>query len=64
VELRSEILESSGCDALPAYAESEMFRRHSRDYPLVFTTGGRLIEGFHQNARCVGAVTALPQTLD
>ena len=51
VELRSEILESSGCDALPAYAESEMFRRHSRDYPLVLTTGGRLIEGFHQNAQ-------------
>jgi anaerobic selenocysteine-containing dehydrogenase len=51
VELRSEILESSGCDALPTYAEPEMFRRHSRDYPLVLTTGGRLIEGFHQNAQ-------------
>jgi anaerobic selenocysteine-containing dehydrogenase len=50
IELRSDILGSSGCDPLPAYAESEIFRRYSLDYPLVLTTGGRLIEGFHQNA--------------
>ena len=51
VELCSEILGLSDCDPLPSHAEPEMFRRFARDFPLVLTTGGRLIEGFHQSAQ-------------
>jgi thiosulfate reductase/polysulfide reductase chain A len=51
VELCSDILGSSGCDPLPSHVEPEIFRRYTRDFPLVLTTGGRLIEGFHQNAQ-------------
>ena len=51
IELCSDILGASGCDPLPGYTEPELFRLWSRDYPLVLTTGGRLIEGFHQNAQ-------------
>ncbi|HTW87079.1 MAG TPA: molybdopterin-dependent oxidoreductase [Candidatus Binataceae bacterium] len=55
VELRSELLERFGVDALPGYEESSLFREHARDFPLVLTTGGRVIEGFHQNAQQMSA---------
>ena len=42
---------NSTTPALPVYAEPEIFTRWSSDYPLVLTTGGRVIEGFHQNSQ-------------
>ncbi len=51
IELRSELLERFGVDSLPRYEESRWFRDYSREYPMVLTTGGRAIEGFHQNAQ-------------
>jgi anaerobic selenocysteine-containing dehydrogenase len=51
VELRSEILAALGYDPLPNYEEPETFRRWSQDYPLVLTTGGRIIEGYHHDSQ-------------
>jgi anaerobic selenocysteine-containing dehydrogenase len=51
VELRSQLLDTLGYDPLPDYEEPEIFRRWSRDYPLVLTTGGRDIKGFHQSSQ-------------
>lgn len=51
VELRSAILAELDYPALPVYEEPEIFARWSTDYPLVLTTGGRVIEGFHQNSQ-------------
>jgi thiosulfate reductase/polysulfide reductase chain A len=51
VELRSELLARFGVDAVPQYQESRLFREFSEQFPLVLTTGGRVIEGFHQNAQ-------------
>jgi anaerobic selenocysteine-containing dehydrogenase len=51
VELRSELLDRFGVDSLPQYAESRLFRDFSQEFPLVLTTGGRVIEGFHQNSQ-------------
>ncbi|MBF6569765.1 MAG: molybdopterin-dependent oxidoreductase [Candidatus Binataceae bacterium] len=51
VELRSDLLKQFGIDPIPRYQESRLFREHSGDFPLVLTTGGRVIEGFHQNSQ-------------
>jgi anaerobic selenocysteine-containing dehydrogenase len=51
VELKSSILEEFGIDSLPDHSETELFQRFGTEYPLVLTTGGRVIEGFHQNAQ-------------
>ena len=50
VEFRSAILDELDYPALPVYEEPEIFTQWSDDYPLVLTTGGRVIEGFHQNS--------------
>jgi thiosulfate reductase/polysulfide reductase chain A len=55
IELRSELLDRFGVDSLPAYEESQLFRDHACEFPLVLTTGGRVIEGFHQNAQQAAA---------
>ena len=54
VELSSSLLESWGLDPLPYFKWPEIFQ-HTDDYPLVLTTGGRQIEGFHQSAQQVDA---------
>jgi len=54
VELACSLLESWGLDPLPFYKPPESFR-HAADFPLILTTGGRQIEGFHQNAQQVAA---------
>ena len=51
VELWSEILDRLDYAALPSYAEADIFSRWSTDYPFILTTGGRVIEGFHQNSQ-------------
>ncbi|HUN98634.1 MAG TPA: molybdopterin dinucleotide binding domain-containing protein, partial [Bradyrhizobium sp.] len=51
VELKSQLLEISGIDSLPDYQEPEIFRRFAREYPMVLTTGGRMIEGFHEHSQ-------------
>jgi anaerobic selenocysteine-containing dehydrogenase len=51
VELRSSLLEAWGLDPLPYFEIPGIFRDADHEYPLILTTGGRLIEGFHQNAQ-------------
>lgn len=51
IELRSSLLESWGLDPLPYFELPAVFRGTEYSYPLVLTTGGRKIEGFHQNAQ-------------
>jgi anaerobic selenocysteine-containing dehydrogenase len=51
VELHSPLLESWGIDPLPAQATPAVFEAAGEEYPLVLTTGGRHIEGFHQTAQ-------------
>jgi len=55
IELRSELLDRFGVDALPAYEESRLFREFAGEFKLVLTTGGRVIEGFHQNSQQMAA---------
>ena len=50
VELASSLLESWGEDPLPHPVQARLFE-HADVYPLVLTSGGRQIEGFHQNAQ-------------
>jgi len=50
IELKSSLLEKWGIEPTPHHEESAIFRDHRVEYPLVLTTGGRQIEGFHQNA--------------
>ncbi len=50
VELRSELAAQLGADALPEYRLAPVSERNSGAYPLVLTTGGRLLEGFHHHA--------------
>jgi anaerobic selenocysteine-containing dehydrogenase len=50
IEFASSLLEQWGLDPLPGFARPELFDR-SAEYPLVLTTGGRYIEGFHQDAQ-------------
>ena len=52
VELSCSLMESWGLDPLPYFKLPEIFR-HAGEYPLILTTGGRQIEGFHQNAQQV-----------
>lgn len=54
VELSCSLMESWGLDPLPFFRLPDIFR-HAEAYPLVLTTGGRQIEGFHQNAQQVDA---------
>jgi len=51
IELKSRILELAGIDALPEHEEPELFRRFASEYPMVLTTGGRMIEGFHEHSQ-------------
>ena len=55
VELHSELIETLGGDSTPEYALPGIFQRDPRCYPLVLTTGGREIHGFHQNAQQMAA---------
>lgn len=51
VELRSTLLESWGLDPLPYFELPAIFQEAAHSYPLVLTTGGRVIEGFHQHSQ-------------
>lgn len=51
VELRSSLLAAWGLDPLPDFALPGIFRDAEEEFPLVLTTGGRRIEGFHQHAQ-------------
>lgn len=55
VELHSTLLEQWGLDPLPCFEVPEIFAHAAGGYPLVLTTGGRAIEGFHQNAQQMSA---------
>ena len=50
IEFASSLLEEWGLDPLPFFARPGIFD-HAAGYPLILTTGGRKIEGFHQNAQ-------------
>lgn len=50
VEFESSLLAGWGLDPLPQYRQPDIFAG-AAGYPLVLTTGGRVIEGFHQNAQ-------------
>lgn len=50
VELRSSLLEEWGQDPLPHFRWSGIFD-DAASFPLLLVTGGRQIEGFHQNAQ-------------
>ena len=50
IEFASSLLEEWGFDPLPYFAQPQIFD-HVADFPLVLTTGGRLLDGFHQNAQ-------------
>jgi anaerobic selenocysteine-containing dehydrogenase len=51
IELRSSIMASWGLDPLPGYEVPEIFAVSTKYFPLVLTTGGRHIQGFHQSAQ-------------
>jgi anaerobic selenocysteine-containing dehydrogenase len=40
-----------GQDPLPSFDPPALLRNHAAEFPLVLTTGGRKIEGFHQDAQ-------------
>lgn len=50
IELRSGMLADWGLDPLPGFEWPALFAAAGQDYPLVLTTGGRKLEGFHQHA--------------
>lgn len=50
IEFRSSLLAQWGLDALPEFERPALFAQ-AADYPLVLTTGGRVLEGFHQHAQ-------------
>ena len=50
VELASSLLAAWGLPALPTAAVPAL-TRDAADFPLTLTTGGRSIEGFHENAQ-------------
>jgi len=50
IELSSAMLEEWGEDPLPYFRWSGLFD-HAADYPLILTTGGRQLEGFHQSSQ-------------
>ena len=49
IELRSSLLEDWGLDPLPAYVVPALFEDGGDRFPLLLTTGGRDIGGFHQH---------------
>lgn len=51
IELASSLLERWGLDPLPYYDVPEVFAQAEHGFPFVLTTGGRSIDGFHQNAQ-------------
>ena len=51
IELRSSLLESWGENSLPTFEQPDIIETNKDDYPLVLTTGGRVIEGLHQDAQ-------------
>jgi len=51
IELRSSLMEKWGLDPLPGFALPPVFDSTEQQYPLVLTTGGRHLTGFHQNAQ-------------
>lgn len=51
IELRSSLLEDWGQDPLPDFAPSNLLADSAGEFPLRLTTGGRHIEGFHQDAQ-------------
>ncbi len=51
IELASSLLQRWGIDPLPYHQVPDLFAIAGRAYPFVLTTGGRLIDGFHQNAQ-------------
>ena len=51
IELSSSLLERWGLDPLPYFELPEVFEDAGERYPFVLTTGGRVIEGFHQMAQ-------------
>jgi thiosulfate reductase/polysulfide reductase chain A len=51
IELRSSLLERWGLDPLPGFELPPLFDVNEDAYPLVLTTGGRDLKGFHQNAQ-------------
>ena len=55
IELTSSLLDNWGIDPLPDYRLPEIFAKAGDDFPLILTTGGRTIEGFHQNAQQMSA---------
>ncbi|MBI5615870.1 MAG: molybdopterin-dependent oxidoreductase [Gammaproteobacteria bacterium] len=50
IEFRSRLMESWGLDPLPGWSPPALFAGAGADFPLVLTTGGRRLEGFHQHA--------------
>jgi anaerobic selenocysteine-containing dehydrogenase len=55
IELRSGLMAAWGQDPLPAFEPPPLVRDAGGDYPLVLTTGGRRIEGLHQEAQLMPA---------
>jgi anaerobic selenocysteine-containing dehydrogenase len=51
IELRSSLMEKWGLDPLPGFALPSVFAGEVEHFPLVLTTGGRHLTGFHQNAQ-------------
>jgi anaerobic selenocysteine-containing dehydrogenase len=51
IELSSSLLRGWGIDAVPDYRPPGIFARAGDGFPLILITGGRTIEGFHQNAQ-------------
>jgi anaerobic selenocysteine-containing dehydrogenase len=51
VELRSSLLAGWGLDPLPAFDPPALLADSATEFPLRLTTGGRRIEGFHQDAQ-------------
>ena len=50
IELRSSLMERWGHNPLPDYERPAMLAAQRERFPLTLTTGGRRIEGFHQDA--------------
>jgi len=50
VEFSSSLLAQWGLDAVPEFTRPGIFE-YAAAYPLILTTGGRLLEGFHQHAQ-------------
>lgn len=51
IEFRSSLLERWGLDPLPSSALTQVLADANSRYPLLLTTGGRSIAGFHQMAQ-------------